>query len=199
MFRSVLLATTLAMPTLGLTACSPIRGRGRCGLEGRARELPSQQGSFSVGVAQSKALACSTRPSRRTVPNEGQTLWVESDVCAVSDSCQPVGCNRLVLVHGGGGTVGLWESTPDGREGYQTIFLRRGYAMYIVDFPRRGRAGQPTFKRSLSATSMARKSFPNLTGKTGSPVRLDALAYRARSNPRTLPRTTEIPDGPGEC
>jgi len=51
----------------------------------------------------------------------------------------------LVLVHGGGGTGRVWESTPDGREGYQTIFLRRGWAVYIVDFPRRGRAGYPSF------------------------------------------------------
>jgi len=34
---------------------------------------------------------------------------------------------------------------PDGREGYQTLFLRRGFAVYIVDFPRRGRAGFPSF------------------------------------------------------
>ena len=51
----------------------------------------------------------------------------------------------LVLIHGGGGTGRVWETTPDGREGYQTIFLRRGWAVYIVDFPRRGRAGYPSF------------------------------------------------------
>jgi pimeloyl-ACP methyl ester carboxylesterase len=51
----------------------------------------------------------------------------------------------LVLVHGGGGTGRVWESTPDGREGYQSIFLRRGFPVYIVDFPRRGRAGYPSF------------------------------------------------------
>ena len=50
-----------------------------------------------------------------------------------------------MLVHGGGGTGRVWETTPDGREGYQTIFLRRGFAVYIVDFPRRGRAGFPSF------------------------------------------------------
>jgi pimeloyl-ACP methyl ester carboxylesterase len=50
-----------------------------------------------------------------------------------------------VLVHGGGGTGRVWETTPDGREGYQTLFLRRGFAVYIVDFPRRGRAGYPSY------------------------------------------------------
>ncbi|RXF72674.1 alpha/beta hydrolase [Hansschlegelia zhihuaiae] len=51
----------------------------------------------------------------------------------------------LVLIHGGGGTGRVWETTPDGRQGFQSIFLRRGYGVYIVDFPRRGRASLPSF------------------------------------------------------
>jgi pimeloyl-ACP methyl ester carboxylesterase len=51
----------------------------------------------------------------------------------------------VVLVHGGGGTGAVWESTPDGREGYQSLLLRAGYPVYIVDFPRRGRSGFPAF------------------------------------------------------
>jgi pimeloyl-ACP methyl ester carboxylesterase len=51
----------------------------------------------------------------------------------------------IVLIHGGGGTGKVWDLTPDGREGYKTIFLRRGFGVYVVDFPRRGRAGYPSF------------------------------------------------------
>jgi pimeloyl-ACP methyl ester carboxylesterase len=50
----------------------------------------------------------------------------------------------LVMWHGGGQMAKTWESTPDGREGFQTIFLRRGFAVYILDQPRRGRAGATT-------------------------------------------------------
>lgn len=50
----------------------------------------------------------------------------------------------LVMWHGGGQFSKTWESTPDGREGYQSIFLRRGWATYIIDQPRRGRAGRST-------------------------------------------------------
>jgi hypothetical protein len=50
----------------------------------------------------------------------------------------------LVLWHGGGQFSKTWETTPDGREGYQNIFLRRGWAVYILDQPRRGRAGRST-------------------------------------------------------
>ena len=55
----------------------------------------------------------------------------------------------LVLVHGGGGTGRVWESTPDGREGFQTLFLRRGFAVYIVDLPRGGRSGFPSFTGNM--------------------------------------------------
>src|ERR1700694_1553810 len=48
----------------------------------------------------------------------------------------------LVMWHGGGQFAKTWESTPDGREGYQSIFLRRGWSVYIIDQPRRGRAGR---------------------------------------------------------
>ncbi len=50
----------------------------------------------------------------------------------------------LVMWHGGGQFSKTWESTPDGRDGYQNIFLRRGFATYILDQPRRGRAGRST-------------------------------------------------------
>src|SRR5262249_14596582 len=50
----------------------------------------------------------------------------------------------LVMWHGAGQFSKTWESTPDGREGYQTIFLRRGFPVYILDQPRRGRAGRST-------------------------------------------------------
>jgi pimeloyl-ACP methyl ester carboxylesterase len=42
----------------------------------------------------------------------------------------------------GGGLVGVhFLTTPDGREGWADYFLRRGYPVYIVDVPGRGRAG----------------------------------------------------------
>jgi len=47
----------------------------------------------------------------------------------------------IVLVHGGGLTGMSYETTPDGREGWATYFTRKGYAVYVVDAPGRGRAG----------------------------------------------------------
>ena len=50
----------------------------------------------------------------------------------------------LVFAHGVGQFSKTWETTPDGREGFQNIFLRRGFQTYLVDQPRRGNAGRST-------------------------------------------------------
>ncbi|HYF09161.1 MAG TPA: alpha/beta fold hydrolase [Acetobacteraceae bacterium] len=51
------------------------------------------------------------------------------------------GAAPLLMWHGGGLTGVTWESTPDGREGWQQFFLRRGWAVYVSDAVERGRAG----------------------------------------------------------
>lgn len=58
----------------------------------------------------------------------------------------PVGARQLPLVmwHGFGQSAKTWETTPDGREGFQNIFLRRKFPVYLVDQPRRGRAARST-------------------------------------------------------
>lgn len=47
----------------------------------------------------------------------------------------------VVMVHGSGLTGVTYETTPDGREGWATYFTRRGFAVYVVDHPGRGRSG----------------------------------------------------------
>jgi pimeloyl-ACP methyl ester carboxylesterase len=45
-----------------------------------------------------------------------------------------------VMVHGGGGQGLDFLGTPDGREGWVHWFVRRGFAVYVVDRPGHGRA-----------------------------------------------------------
>ena len=68
----------------------------------------------------------------------------------------------LVMWHGGGQFSKTWESTPDNREGYQTIFLRRGFSTYIIDQPHRGRSGRATTNGTISAVP-----GPGATGEQG--------------------------------
>lgn len=50
----------------------------------------------------------------------------------------------IVFQHGGAQSKRTWETTPDGREGFQNIFLRKGYSVYLLDQPRIGEAGLAT-------------------------------------------------------
>jgi pimeloyl-ACP methyl ester carboxylesterase len=49
----------------------------------------------------------------------------------------------IVLYPGGALSGVLYDSTPDGREGWADFFVRRGYSVYVVDPPGTGRAGFP--------------------------------------------------------
>lgn len=54
----------------------------------------------------------------------------------------------IVMWHGIGQSGRSFESTPDGREGFQALLPRRDWSVYIVDQPRRGRAGRTQAKYS---------------------------------------------------
>lgn len=58
----------------------------------------------------------------------------------------------IVMWHGAGQFSKTWETTPDGREGFQNIFLRRNFSTYLVDQPRRGNAGRSTVEAAVMPT-----------------------------------------------
>ncbi|MDE6706953.1 MAG: alpha/beta fold hydrolase [Oscillospiraceae bacterium] len=49
--------------------------------------------------------------------------------------------NPIVYLHGYRQSRMCWMTTPDGREGFSTLFLRNGHSAFLVDQPRRGEAG----------------------------------------------------------
>lgn len=57
----------------------------------------------------------------------------------------------LVFLHGHGQSARGWMTTPDGRTGFNEMFLRRNYPVYLIDQPRRGQAGQSTVPENLGA------------------------------------------------
>ena len=62
----------------------------------------------------------------------------------------------IIFVHGGGQLGVGWNETPDGREGWAPYFLRRGYAVYVVDQAARGRS---PYHSSLGPLSDANNSL----------------------------------------
>jgi hypothetical protein len=115
----------------------------------------ARQGSFAVGgtVVTSPGVFDPTAQTPAGEPGStaGQTL--HGDHAYVFYQV-PERARRLPLVmwHGIGQFSKTWETTPDGREGYQTIFLRRRFGVYVVDQPRRGRAGRSTVDATIRAT-----------------------------------------------
>ena len=81
---------------------------------------------------------------------EGQTL--HGDHASVFYQI-PTNARKLSLVfwHGYGQSMRTWQTTPDGREGFQSIFLRKNFSVYLLDQPRRGLAGQSLEPKTLEA------------------------------------------------
>lgn len=104
------------------------------------------QGSFAVGGSVITN-AGQYDPTKRS--SEGQTF--RGDHAYVFYQ-KPVHPKKMPLVfwHGIGQFSKTWETTPDGREGFQNIFLRRGYGVYLIDQPRRGNAGRSTVEATIA-------------------------------------------------
>ncbi|MCK9640189.1 MAG: alpha/beta fold hydrolase [Prolixibacteraceae bacterium] len=108
----------------------------------------SEQGSFAVGGT------VITNPGTFNPYNqtpEGQTF--HGDHAYVFYQI-PVKARKypLVMWHGIGQFSKTWETTPDGREGFQNIFLRRRFPVYLIDQPRRGDAGRSMVAGTITAT-----------------------------------------------
>ena len=108
-----------------------------------------EQGSFAVGGTVT-ATPGGYDPINRSP--SGQTL--HGDHAYVFYQI-PVDARKLPLVfwHGFGQFSKTWETTPDGREGFQNLFLRRGFPVYVLDQPRRGRAGRSTQPATITPTT----------------------------------------------
>lgn len=108
----------------------------------------SQQGSFAIGGT---VLRCPGQYDSTRAGTEGQTL--HGDHAFVTYQV-PVDARQypLVFVHGNSQFSKTWQTTPDGREGFQNIFLRRSFSTYLVDSPRRGGAGRSTEAALLTPT-----------------------------------------------
>ncbi|WP_263974672.1 alpha/beta hydrolase [Pseudomonas sp. Marseille-Q5115] len=109
-----------------------------------------KQGSFAAGgsISTSPGDFVNNAPTARGQSLHGDHLYASYQV--------PADPRRLpiVMLHGAFVSGRSWETTPDGREGFQTIFLRRHFSTYIVDQPRRGRAGN-------SSVAMTIEPVPN--------------------------------------
>jgi hypothetical protein len=139
---------TLAV-LLGLVGITLVFGRPATaqGSTGKSEPLMiEEQGSFAIG---GKVLTNSGPYNATNRSSSGQTLHGDHAYIFYQ---VPVHARKLPLVmwHGIGQFSKTWETTPDGREGFQNIFLRRRFPVYLVDQPRRGRAGRSTLPGTVT-------------------------------------------------
>jgi pimeloyl-ACP methyl ester carboxylesterase len=94
------------------------------------------QGSFFVGgeaVEQTRRELGDLGPGGHITVNQ---MYVRYMVPQGADDNVPV-----VMVHGATLTGKSWETTPDGRMGWDEYFVRKGHAVYVPDQVGRGRSG----------------------------------------------------------
>ena len=104
-----------------------------------AHLMIQEQGSFAAGGTM--ITAPGTFNPRIPMTPDGQTYHGDH---AYTFYQVPVDARKLPIVmwHGAGQFSKTWETTADGREGFQNIFLRRQFGVYLIDQPRRGDAGR---------------------------------------------------------
>jgi hypothetical protein len=114
--------TWLRPPSIDLAAPAPL--------------VIERQGSFFVGGRDLRADTLSTIPQ---YPSAGtitvDQVYVRYQVAAGSPRHCPI-----TLIHGCCLTGKTWETTPDGRMGWDEYFVRKGHAVYVVDQAWRGRS-----------------------------------------------------------
>lgn len=116
-----------------------------------------EQGSFAVGGIVKESPGTfdpiehgAFNPSDQRT--EGQTLHGDHAFVFYQ---KPENARKLPLVfwHGYGQSMKTWQTTPDGREGFQSIFLRKDFPVYLIDQPRRGKAGRSTESTTITAST----------------------------------------------
>src|SRR5437016_3165598 len=71
----------------------------------------------------------------------------------------------IIMVHGGTMSGTNFTGTPDGREGWAQYFVRRGYAVYVVDQPGRGRSGYLPFAYGPARNVESSNSLPRFVAQ----------------------------------
>jgi pimeloyl-ACP methyl ester carboxylesterase len=107
--------------------------------------LIQSQGSFAAGGTELKNGGSydNNKPTAAGQSLHGDHLYA---FYQIPQHAKPL---PIVMLHGAFQSARSWETTSDGREGFQTLFLRRGFPVYLVDQPRRGRAGNSTVAASV--------------------------------------------------
>jgi pimeloyl-ACP methyl ester carboxylesterase len=134
-FRSALFGVSALAGVLAAPAIAAAQGIGDLQTPDTPLVLKAQ-GSFFVGgetVAQTQGQLGNLGPGGHITINQ---MYVRYMVPPGGDGHVPV-----VMLHGATLTGKSWETTPDGRMGWDEYFVRKGHPVYVPDQVGRGRSG----------------------------------------------------------
>jgi pimeloyl-ACP methyl ester carboxylesterase len=143
---STIVSAALLALTLGVPASAQAPGAPRA----KGPLVLKEQGTFFVGGKIER------RSPNTSVPGDAKfavgdiavnAMYVEYQIPETLKYKYPI-----VMLHGGGHSGQVYRTTPDGREGWFTSFTRRGFVVYVVDAPNRGRSGWDPTNRYLVST-----------------------------------------------
>ena len=115
----------------------------------------AKQGSFFVGGREVKSETLSTLPAYTA---DG-TITVDQMYVRFQVPAPPQGL-PITLVHGCCLTGKTWETTPDGRMGWDEYFVRKGHPTYVIDQVWRGRSA--TDPSAINAVRSGKKPVDQL-------------------------------------
>jgi quercetin dioxygenase-like cupin family protein/alkylhydroperoxidase/carboxymuconolactone decarboxylase family protein YurZ len=124
--------------TLAAALCAPGNVRAQALKDVQAAQAPlvlKAQGSFFVGgekIEQTQGELGNLGPGGHITVNQMYVRYMVPQ----NDSNLPV-----VMIHGATLTGKTWETTPDGRMGWDEYFVRKGHPVYVPDQVGRGRSG----------------------------------------------------------
>src|SRR3989442_5858507 len=102
------------------------------------------QGSFFIGGVPKVTRYATTPPPgspNQSAGNPDQIMIGQMYVQFQIPDRKKNNAPPVIMVHGSSHTGACLESTPDGREGWEPYFVRRGISTYVVDQSGRGRSG----------------------------------------------------------
>lgn len=120
----------------------------------------AKQGSFFVGGRDIQSAHLSLLPAYAP----SGTISVDQMYVRYQE---PVGAAKrpLVFIHGCCLTGKTWESTPDGRMGWDELFVRQGYPAYVIDQVSRGRsAADPSGIVQVKGGKAGPEALPQVFG-----------------------------------
>lgn len=102
----------------------------------------AEQGMFSSGGIISSAVSGEYDPEQswKDESRAGNTAHIDHANVLYQIPAEDNG-NPIVYLHGYRQSRMCWMTTPDGRDGFSTLFLKNGHSAFLIDQPRRGEAG----------------------------------------------------------